>query len=57
MSRARCRTRAPPRETWTQEQRDAADRLGEILLPHLYQEALRVILAEIERGFHIANLG
>jgi hypothetical protein len=41
--------RLPPRETWTQAQRDAADRLEEILLPHVYLEALRVILAEIER--------
>jgi len=41
--------RFPPRETWTQAQRDAADQLAEILLPHAFQEALQVILAEIER--------
>jgi hypothetical protein len=39
----------PTRETWTQAQRDAADRLVEILLPHAYLEALYVIQAEIER--------
>jgi hypothetical protein len=41
--------RFPPRETWTQAQRDAADRLVEILLPHAYLEAAYVIQAEIER--------
>jgi hypothetical protein len=41
--------RFPPRETWTQAQRDAADRLVEILLPHAYLEALYIIQAEIER--------
>lgn len=41
--------RFAPRETWTQAQRDAADRLVEILFPHVLQEALQVILAEIER--------
>jgi hypothetical protein len=41
--------RFPARETWTQAQRDAADRLVEILLPHAYLEALYVIQAEIER--------
>jgi hypothetical protein len=41
--------RFPPRETWTQAQRDAADRLAEILLPHAYLEALYVIQAELER--------
>src|ERR1700693_2538528 len=40
--------RFPPRETWTQEQRDAADRLVEILLPHAYREALEAILTELE---------
>jgi hypothetical protein len=39
----------PPRETWTQAQRDAADRLAEILLPHAYLEALYVIQAELDR--------
>src|ERR1700733_3070951 len=28
--------RSSPRETWTQAQRDAADRLAEILLPRAY---------------------
>ena len=41
--------RFPPRETWTQAQRDAADRLVDILLPHAYLEALFVMQAEIER--------
>jgi hypothetical protein len=41
--------RFPPRETWTQAQRDAADRLEEILAPRAFYEALQVILAEIER--------
>jgi len=41
--------RFPPRETWTQAQRDAADRLAEILLPHAYLEALYVVEAELER--------
>jgi hypothetical protein len=41
--------RLPPRETWTQTQRDAADRLEEILAPRAFYEALQVILAEIER--------
>ena len=41
--------RFPPRETWTQEQRDAADRLVEILGPHVYLEALYVIVADLER--------
>jgi hypothetical protein len=41
--------RLPPRETWTQAQRDAADRLAEILAPRAFYEALHVILAEIER--------
>jgi hypothetical protein len=27
----------PPRETWTHEQRDAADRLADILQPHVIQ--------------------
>ena len=40
--------RFPPRETLTQQQRDAADRLAEILIPVAYTEALRVILAELE---------
>src|SRR5882762_2037659 len=40
--------RFPPRET-TQAQRDAADRLAEILRPHVFKEALYVTLAEIER--------
>jgi hypothetical protein len=40
--------RLPPRETWTQAQRDAADRLVEILLPHVFQEAVHVILAGLE---------
>jgi hypothetical protein len=42
--------RFPPREIWTQSQRDAADRLEEILAPRAFYEALQVILAEIERG-------
>jgi len=41
--------RLPPRETWTLAQRDAADRLEEILAPRAFYEALQVILAEIER--------
>jgi hypothetical protein len=41
----------PPRETWTQEQRDAANQLAEILLPHVIQEVLQVMLAEMEREF------
>jgi hypothetical protein len=41
--------RFPPRETWTQAQRDAADHLEEILAPRAFYEALQVILAEIER--------
>jgi hypothetical protein len=41
--------RLPPRETWAQAQRDAADKLEEILIPHVFQEALHVILGEIER--------
>jgi hypothetical protein len=41
--------RLPLRETWTQAQRDAADELIAILLPHVHREALRVIPAEIER--------
>lgn len=41
--------RFPPRETWTQQQRDAADRLVELLLPHVFKEALQVVLAELER--------
>ncbi len=41
--------RFTPRKTWTQAQRDAADRLVEILLPHAYLEALYVIQAELER--------
>lgn len=55
LSDEECRARAiepvrfPPRETWTQAQRDAADRLAEILRPHVFKEALYVILAEIER--------
>jgi hypothetical protein len=40
--------RLPPRETWTQKQRDAADRLMEILAPRAYLEALHIILAELE---------
>jgi hypothetical protein len=43
--------RFPPRETWTQEQRDAADRLTEILLPHVIREVLQIMLAEMEREF------
>jgi hypothetical protein len=41
--------RFPPRETWSQSQRDAADRLSEILLPRVLLEALQLILSEIER--------
>lgn len=41
--------RFPPRETWTQAQRDAADRLTEIMLPHAYLEALYVVEAELKR--------
>ena len=40
--------RLPLRETWTQAQRDAADRLMEILAPRAYLEALQVVLAELE---------
>lgn len=39
----------PPRETWSQDQRDAGERLAEIFLPRVLQEALQVILQEIER--------
>ncbi len=45
LSDKECRARGiepggfPPRETWTQEQRDASDRLVEILLPHAHREA------------------
>lgn len=42
--------RFPPRETWTQEQRDAADRLSEILAHHAFREAMYLILAELESG-------
>jgi hypothetical protein len=38
--------RLPPRETWTQAQRDAADRLIEILEPHVLREAPLLIAAE-----------
>jgi hypothetical protein len=54
LSDAECRARGiepgrfAPRESWTQDQRDAADRLAEILLPHVFREALQVILTEIE---------
>src|SRR5437660_1268484 len=41
--------RFPPRETWTQAQRDAANRLAETLRPHVFKEALYLILGEIER--------
>jgi hypothetical protein len=41
--------RLPPRETWTQAQRDAADLLVESHLPHVFHEAVQVILAELER--------
>jgi hypothetical protein len=41
--------RLPPREAWTQAQRDAADRLMEIFAPRAYLEALQVVLAELER--------
>jgi hypothetical protein len=55
LSDQECRARGiepgkfPPRESWTQEQRDAADRLADILRPHMVREALQVILAELER--------
>jgi hypothetical protein len=50
MLRAGYQTRAVSAcETWTQAQRDAADRLEEILAPRAFYEALQVILAEIER--------
>jgi hypothetical protein len=55
LSDQECRARGiepgrwPPRETWTQAQRDAADRLADILRPHVFQEAVEVILAELER--------
>jgi hypothetical protein len=55
LSEEECRARGiepakwPPRETWTQEQRDAADRLADILRPHVFREALQVILAELDR--------
>ena len=39
--------RFSPRETWTQAQRDAVDRLAEILLPRAYLEAVYVIQAEL----------
>lgn len=39
----------PPRESWTQKQRDAADSLANILRPRVLLEALQVILAELER--------
>jgi hypothetical protein len=41
--------RLPPRETWTQEQRDAADRLMEIFTPHVIREAMLLILSELEK--------
>lgn len=41
--------RFPPRETWTQEQRDAADRLMEILRPRVLHEAMVLILSELEK--------
>jgi len=53
LSDEECRARGiepvpfPPRETWTQAQRDAADRLAEILRPHVFKEALYVILARL----------
>jgi hypothetical protein len=40
--------RLPPRETWTQQQRDAADRLEEILLPYAILEAWHLIADNIE---------
>jgi hypothetical protein len=55
LSEEECRVRGiepgrfPPRESWTQSQRDAADRLEEILAPRTFYEALQVILTEIER--------
>jgi hypothetical protein len=55
LSSEECRARgiepakSPPRETWTQAQRDAADRLADILQPGVILEALHVILAELER--------
>jgi hypothetical protein len=55
LSEEECRARGiepakwPPRQTWTQAQRDAANRLGDILRPHVFREALLVILAELER--------
>lgn len=55
LSDEECRARGiepakwPPRETWTQAQRDAADRLADILRPHVFREALQVILAELDR--------
>ncbi len=54
LSEEECRARGiepgrfPPRESWTQAQRNAADRLEEILAPRAFYEALQVILAEIE---------
>jgi hypothetical protein len=39
----------PPRDTWTEAQRDAADRLTDLLLPHVLREAMQVILTELER--------
>ena len=38
----------PPRESWTQDQRDAADRLAEMLGRHVIREALQVISTETE---------
>jgi hypothetical protein len=55
LSDEECRARGiepakwPPRETWTQAQRDAADQLADILRPHVFLEALQVILAELDR--------
>jgi hypothetical protein len=55
LSDEECRTRGiepgrfPPRESWTQEQRDAADNLADILRPYVVREAQQVILAELER--------
>jgi hypothetical protein len=48
-ARPRPRSRSRAVGSGTQAQRDAADRLVEILLPHAYLEALYVIEAELER--------
>jgi hypothetical protein len=55
LSKEECRARGiasakwPPRATWTQAQRDTANRLADILRPHVIREALQVIAGELDR--------